>query len=243
MPYPDKGAWWAPWRRRRSAWGAALLEQQQIVVAALTLQASGSLRVAWLGRPLPAPAGAPDVGGFNAFTDQLRDAGAPLPRRARTLALALHAECCRQGVLEPVAGLSPRQLAADVQLEAASALGVDPQNVGFDFEIADRAAAAPRVHWAACSRQELQHWTQQARHAGWRLRGVEPEAQAAQRAAASLGGEAVAWWAQSPQDWQFERQPARGLSETEWRGLRERLQVSPQWGPLVACGVALGQLA
>ena len=66
---------------------------------------------------------------------------------------------------------------------------------------------------------------------------------AAQRAAACLGGEAMALWAQSPQDWQFERLPARGLSEAEWLGLREQLQASSQWGPLVACGVALGQLA
>ncbi len=155
------------------------------------------------------------------------------------MALALSEERCRQGVLKGAFTQDLRHLATDVQLAAADAWGVGPEAVGFDFRVEDESVAlGPRVHWAACLREELQQWRQHARSAGWQLPVVEPEGQAAQRAAMCLRGETLQQWAESPQDWQFSRAPQRTRTEVDW----PRLQEGPMWKPLVACGAALGAL-
>ena len=97
---------------------------------------------------------------------------------------------------------------------------------------------ALRLHWVACLHQELTQWRQQARAAGWRLPLVEPEFQAAQRAAQCLRGKEQPDWAESPQDWQFERTAQRALDDVDWA----RLRAAPMWKRLVACGAALGVL-
>lgn len=227
------------WRRRQSAWGA-LLDENQILLASLVLQSNGSVRVAVFEHQ-HTPVGLVPPDARDAWlVQQLRSISVHLPRRERCLALALHASRCRQGVYPVPTGLSPRQCLADVQLEAASALGAAPDEVGFDvgppFEV---STAAPMLHWAACLRQDLHRWQGQARQAGWRLPVVEPEHQAARRAALCLHGDARAHWAQSPQDWLFDREASRTLDDAQW----QTLQISPQWGALVACGAALGLLA
>jgi len=224
---------------RSHAWGA-LLDPQEILLAALSLQKSGAVRVMVFERQ-HAPEGLVQLSErVDWLVQHLRAAGAHLPRRERTLALALHASRCRQGVYQPTAGLGPRQWLADVQLEAAMALAVAPDEVGFDVDPPfDAHSTPPQVHWAACLRQDLQRWQGQAQSAGWRLPVVEPEHQAARRAAVCLRGDARSHGAQSPQDWQFDRVASRALDDAQW----QRVQSSPQWGALVACGAALGLLA
>ncbi len=236
---------WRPWakqlwnwrRSRHSAWGA-MLDQQEILLAALSLQQTGGVRVV-VFEHLHAPEGLVHLSERDDWLVQtLRGLGAHLPPRLRTMALALSEERCRQGVLEGVAQ-DPRRWPAEVQLEAADAWGVGPEAVGFDFRVEDEASASgPRLHWAACLREELQQWRQHARSAGWRLPVVEPEGQAAQRAAMCLRGDTLQQWAESPQDWQFSRTPQRAWAEVDW----SRLQDGPMWKPLVACGAALGAL-
>jgi Tfp pilus assembly PilM family ATPase len=216
-----------------------MLDQREILLAALSLQQTGGVRVQ-VFEHLHAPQDLPDLLARDDWLVQtLRGLGAHLPARLRTMALAIGEDRCRQGVLEGEALQDAHRLPAEVQLEAAQAWGVGPDAVGFDFRIdASHAEQGLRVHWAACLREELQQWRQHARSAGWRLPVVEPEHQAAQRAAVCLGAQTLQHWADSPQDWQFSRTPVRDASEVDW----PRLQAGPMWKPLVACGAALGAL-
>ena len=232
-----RGLW--AWRRQRTrAWGA-MLDQQEILLAALSLQHNGGVRVV-VFEHLHAPEGLVHPAEQDDWLVQtLRGLGGQWPARLRTMAIALGHARCRQGVLQGLATQDVRGLTAEVQLEAAAAWGVGPEAVGFDFRVEDESVAlGPRVHWAACLREELQQWRQHARSAGWQLPVVEPEGQAAQRAAMCLRGETLQQWAESPQDWQFSRAPQRTWTEVDW----PRLQEGPMWKPLVACGAALGAL-
>ncbi len=228
-----------PWRQRvDTAWGS-LLDEQDILVAALSLQKAGRIRVL-VFEHVRAPDDLDDTSARdNWLVQTLRVPGQHLPANRRTMALALRESRCRQGTLFWQGATDPRTLAAEVQLEAASALGVDPADIGFDFQV---VSAAPHegvlVHWAACLRSELQQWQRHARKAGWRLPVVETEHQAARRAATHLSGELQQHWAHSPQDWHFEGSPQRELAGPLWA----QLQTSVAWGPLVACGAALGAL-
>jgi len=217
---------------RSHAWGA-LLDPQEILLAALSLQKSGAVRVMVFERQ-HAPEGLVHLSERDDWLVQtLRGLGSHQPRQLRTMALALDDERCRQGVLLHRPATSAAQLQAEVQLEAASAWGVAPDEVGFDFR-----SEASEVTWAACLREDLQQWRGHARSAGWRLPMVEPGHQAAQRAALHLRGEAAGHGADSPQDWQFSRTPERALTDVDW----PQLQAGPLWRPLVACGAALGLL-
>lgn len=219
-------------RRRTKAWGA-LLDQQEILVVALALQKTGAVRVMVFERQ-HAPEGLVQLSQRDDWLVQaLRGLGSHLPARHRTMALALDDERCRQGVMAHDAALSTQQLQAEVQLEAAAAWGMAPDDVGFDFHV-----VASQVHWAACQREDLQQWQGHARSAGWRLPVVEPGGQAARRAALHLRGDSDGHWADSPQDWQFSRTPERVLADVDWSSL----QAGPSWPPLVACGAALGVL-
>lgn len=228
------------WRRQRStAWGA-MLDQQNILLAALSLQKTGVVRV-MVYEHQHAPEGLVHLAERDDWLVQtLRSLGAHLPASLRTMVLALGESRCRQGVLAWSGALESPRLAAEVQLEAAATWGVSPEEVGFDFHMDEALSAAgeQQVRWAACLREELQQWQQHARSAGWRLPVVETEHQAARRAALHLHGDTVQHWAQSPQDWQFSRTPERGPDELDW----PHLQGSPMWQPLVACGAALGAL-
>lgn len=232
-----RGLW--RWQAHRAwAWGA-MLDQHEILLAALSLQKNGGVRVV-VFEHLHAPEGLVHPTDRDDWLVQtLRGLGKHLPVRLRTMALALGEERCRRGVLQGGSVRDLHRLAAEVQLEAASAWGVPPESVGFDFRVENgQTPEDAAVHWAACLREELTRWRQHARHAGWRLPVVEPEQQAAQRAAMCFRGDASQQWAQSPQDWQFDRQPQRAWTDVDWT----RLQDSPMWKPLVACGAALGAL-
>lgn len=231
--------WLAHWRRRNTtAWGS-LLDEREILLAALAVQPSGSVRVVVLEH-LRAPEGLSGPAARDDWLVQtLRGPGEHLPARLRTMALALREGRCRQGVMDCPLELAAGALEAEVQMEAAAALGVEPSQVGFDFHAEPvTLQAVRRVHWAACLRTELQHWQDHARSAGWRLPVVEPEQQAARRAALHLGAEHWQQWATSAQDWQFSQTAQREMSDHDCR----QLQSSPLWGPLVACGAALGAL-
>lgn len=233
------GGWLAPWRRRSTtAWGS-LLDEQEILLAALSVQQTGSVRVL-VFEHLRAPEGLSDaVARDHWLVQTLRGPGEHLPARLRTMALALREGRCRQGVMDCPAHLDARGLEAEVQLEAAAALGVAPAQVGFDFHAGPLSPQGTRpIHWAACLRTELEHWQGHARSAGWRLPVVEPEHQAARRAAMALLAEHWQQWATSAQDWQFGLTPQREMSEQDC----EQLRASVMWGPLVACGAALGAL-
>jgi len=219
-------------RRRTNVWGA-LLDRQDILVAALALQKNGAARVMVFERQ-QAPEGLVDVSKRDDWLVQtLRGLGSHLPAPLRTMALALDDERCRQGLLAHGGQLDAQQLQAEVQLEAAAAWGVAPEEVGFDFH-----AEANAVRWAACLREDLQQWRGHARSAGWQLPVVEPSEQAAQRAALHLRGDSRGHWADSPQDWQFSPVPERALADVDW----PQLQAGALWSPLVACGAALGVL-
>jgi len=230
---------WARWRRRsHTAWGS-LLDGPEILLAALSRQQTGGVRVL-VFEQLSAPADLPDPAARDDWlVKSLRLSAEHLPGRLRTMALALREGRCRQGTLQWPGPFDAQALEAEVQLEAAAALGVPPGQVGFDFWLTSASdPAGTTVHWAACLRAELAHWQTHARKAGWRLPVVEPEHQAARRAATCLRGEHFEHWATSPQDWQFSLTAERELAERDW----QQIQSSPLWGPLVACGAALGAL-
>lgn len=218
--------------QRTHAWGA-MLDPQDILLAALSLQKNGAVRV-MVFEHQHAPEGLVQLSDRDDWLVQtLRGLGSHLPRSLRTMALALDEERCRQGVLTHRPGTSARLRQAEVQLEAASAWDVAPDEVGFDFRV-----EADELHWAACLLEDLQQWRGHARNAGWRLPVVEPGQQAGQRAALHLRGEAAGHGADSPQDWQFSRTPERAQADVDW----PQLQAGPLWRPLVACGAALGVL-
>ena len=227
--------------QRTSAWGA-LLDQQEIMLAALSLQKSGGVRV-MAYEHLHAPPALVHLSERDQWLVQtLRGLGAHLPAQARTMVLALAEGRSREGVLDWEGPHDLHRLAPEVQLEAATAWGVEPGAVGFDFRlelgVAAKGQEVQQVHWAACLREELLQWQQHARSAGWRLPIVETGVQAAQRAAVHLRGDALQYWAESARDWQFGQTPERELAEVDW----PRLQAGSMWKPLVACGAALGAL-
>lgn len=238
MQQERKSHWLAPWRRRQAtAWGS-LLDEQEVLLAALSRQQGGGVRVLVFER-LRAPAGLNDAAAREDWLVQtLRVQGVHLPARLRTMALALREGRCRHGTLLWEGAIPSAALEAEVQLEAAAALGVDPSQIGFDYRVQAQTPSAPtQVQWAACLRSELQHWQGHARNAGWRLPVVEPEHQAARRAAMCLRGDPI-HWATSAQDWQFSALPEREVTDAQW----QQWQTSALWGPLVACGAALGAL-
>lgn len=243
MPWQQRFRVWRAWvHQRTGAWGA-MLDRQEILLAALSAQQTGAVRVQ-VYEHLHVPDGLVHPGDRDAWLVQtLRQLGAHLPWRHRTMVLALAENRCRLGGFDWVDPGSARGLPGVVQREAATAWGVPLDAVSFDFQMAGADPAgvgdAPvQVQWAACLREELAQWRQHARSSGWRLPAVEPEHQAAQRAAMCLRGDVLQHWAQSPRDWQFSRTPVRSLDEVDW----SRLQGSVLWKPLVACGAALGGL-
>lgn len=230
--------WLWTWRQRSSAWGA-VLDEKAMVLVALSRQNTGGVRVVMFDR-VQAPDGLEQPKQRDAWlVASLEGAGEQLPRRHRIMALALHESRCRQGRLQ-TAARTAREVSAQVRQEAASALGVPPNAVGYDFELEALPddAGWRSARWAACLREELQQWHGHARRARWRLPLVEPADQAVERVANHWHGEHLHHWATSPQDWLFDASPQRQLCAEDWVQLR----ASPMWGPLVACGAALGAI-
>ena len=137
---------------------------------------------------------------------------------------------------------------AEVQLEAARALGLEPQEVSFDWQagpLSDGVVA--QLQWVACAQSAIGQFNQCVRRAGWQLASVEPEWQAAHRAASCLSGGLSVLLTRPAQDWQFDlallaSAQANAAATVNPSGfdaaLREALQTSA--GPrLVAAGLAL----
>ena len=190
----------------------------------------------------------------------------PWPARARgPLALAWPQADCRQGVLVWPGEPDTPALRAEVHLEAATALGLPPADVGFDFQVQSQVQAQAQVHaqvhaqmlepltsrpsvpepnavsvtWVAAARTDLLAGQRRLRAVGWRVPHIEPEALAARRAAECLLGEPALPWAVPVRDWQFALRSQRSVPEPTWRALQD----SPHWGPLAACGAALAVMA
>jgi hypothetical protein len=103
------------------------------------------------------------------------------------------------------------------------------------------------MQWVACAQSAIEQFNQCVRRAGWQLASVEPELQAAQRAAFCLSGGMSVLLTRPAQDWRFD---LALLPEAQTKGaamlnpssfdaaLRDALQTSA--GPrLVAAGLAL----
>jgi hypothetical protein len=152
------------------------------------------------------------------------------------------------GMLAVPVGWGASDCEAEVQLEAARALGLEPQEVSFDWQatpLSDGVVA--QLQWVACAQSAVAQFNQCARRAGWQLASVEPELQAAHRAASCLSGGMSVVLTRPVQDWQFDMAllpdaQARGAAMVSPlsfdAALREALQTSA--GPrLVAAGLAL----
>ena len=263
----------APWFRRgrgSAVWGALLGEQAMHLVRLSRQADAHSVRVQAFEQAQALPA--PEVPDRDAPDHDAPDHDAPWwwPHMRRTarpgpslgfrwgwpwaapapLALAWSQACCQQGVLLWPGPADAPALQAEVHLEAATALGLPPSEVLFDFltheswthaatPVAEQEVAAVSVHWAAAPRDEVFGTRQRLRAVGWRATHIEPEALAARRAAECLLGEPGLPWAVPVRDWQFARRAQRSVSEAAWRALQD----SPHWGPLAACGAALAVLA
>lgn len=292
----------APWLGRGrgvAVWGAWLGEQAMHLVRLSPQAGAHSVRVQAFEQAQAQPApDAPDRDAPNRdvpwWWPHMRRIARPSPSLGSRwrwpwaapdpLALAWSQACCQQGeLLWPGAADAPA-LQAEVHLEAATALGLPPADVAFDFQtrghthahvhapaqtaaqdpmhetwalvaaprpptasasrpvpdlVPDRGSALLSVHWAASAREDLLSTQRRLRAAGWRATHIEPEALAARRAAECLLGEPGLPWAVPVRDWQFAQRAQRSLSEAAWRALQD----SPHWGPLAACGAALGVMA
>ena len=152
------------------------------------------------------------------------------------------------GVLAIPVGLGPSDSEAEVQLEAARALGLEPQEVSFDWQadpLSDGVVA--QLQWVACAQSDVEQFNQCVRRAGWQLASVEPVVQAAQRAASCLCGGLSVLLTRPVQDWQFDLAllPDTDALDTALlspfaldQALQEALQ-SPAGPRLVAAGLAL----
>lgn len=217
------------WRRKRQSACGAWLDGQDIVLAALSWQKTGGIRVM----------GYEHLHRQQGLTQALRSLGAQLPTTGRTLVLALAEGLSRRGLFDWAGARDMRRLQAEVQLEAAAAWGVGPHEVCFDFRLepvpAGEGPSTQQVRWAACLREELQTWQLQVRTAGWRLPGVETEDQALQRAFLHLRGDAPQHRADSARDWQFASTPQRQSDAPDGAPLPSAAMCRP----LAACGAAL----
>lgn len=151
------------------------------------------------------------------------------------------------GVLVLPVGLGPSEREAEVQLEAARMLNLEPEHISFDWHVCQLTGGIlDRLNWVACPKTAIDGFNQCVRRAGWQLASVEPVTQAAQRAAACLCGGLSTVVTRPVQDWQFDPTLLAHSSEAQEAAvpsafevaLQEAMQTSA--GPrLVATGLAL----
>lgn len=136
--------------------------------------------------------------------DLLREAGRATGRAGRRVSLALSSDQSVSGVLALPAQLPEEDWPAEIQLEVSQMLGMEPDEVNFDFQrAADSDGLVQRVHWVGCAHSQIASFKSGARAAGWQLDSVEPAIQAAERAASALHGGLASLLTQPAQDWQF----------------------------------------
>lgn len=129
---------------------------------------------------------------------------------------------------------------AEVQLVVAQALRRTPQEVNFDWQVQPGGDGLVRqVVWVGCARDELVEFKRHLRAARWVLSSVEPEMQAAQRAARALQGGLPSLLTRPSQDWLFRLRPETAVAEPVETGAVEQMLFSPVGPRLVACGLAL----
>jgi len=236
---------WHGWRQRRrvtAAWGCAMGEEVTHLVA-LGAQAGDRWRVL---ESLQWPVA--QAGTAGAEDEPLIDAGllrqallAPAVMahpQARQCTLSLPRSRCVMGHAAWPADWAEEEVAAQVQVEAAAALDLAPQALGFDYQTdgpPGPAGALQQWCWAACARSELRPLRQAFRGQSLQLFAVEPAELAARRAWQHLREGPSALWSLPVADWHFERLPQRD----EALELPGDLGDFPQ---LVACGLALAPL-
>ena len=227
-------------RSVRQAWGLAE-EGRDWVLVGLVPKRSEWVRVNTIERIL-ASAAAPAVGNFGEGLGQI---DLRVPSTGRRLNVALQAEDMVSGVLELPGDLSPEDWAPEVQMEVAQLLGLEPDEVSFDFQPDPVSEGLLlRVHWVGCAQALIKTLKNSARAVGWQLHSVEPAWHAAHRAASRLQGGLDSLLTQSPQDWQFDvshaqAAPSPVLGELG-ADLALRQAMASDAGPrLVASGLAL----
>lgn len=241
---------WHGWRQRRrvtAAWGCAMGEEATQMVA-LGVQSgvhsdvhSGdgwrvltSLQWPMTQSEAVRAEDAPFVDA-SLLRQALRAPAVQACPQARQCSLSLPRSRCVLGHCTWPADWSEQEVAAQVQVEAAAALDLAPQALGFDYRPAGPAGVQQDWCWAACARSELRPLRQAFRALPLQLFAVEPAELAARRAWQHLREGPSALWSLPVADWHFERLPQRD----ETLELPGDLGDFPQ---LVACGLALAPL-
>ena len=197
-------AWSRLWRQiaqrpAQHSWGMAS-DGDNWTLVGLSLQKSTEIRVHVVERIILAPLG-PSGGGFS---DGLHQAGARVTPSERLLNVALKPDEMVTGVLELPAHLQPDHWASEVQLEVSQLLGLEPDQVNFDFQPDPVSAGLlSRLHWVGCDQERIRSLKHGVRSADWQLHSVEPAWHAAYRAARHLKGGLTSLLTQPVQDWQF----------------------------------------
>ncbi|PUE11668.1 hypothetical protein B9Z51_05175 [Limnohabitans sp. T6-5] len=172
----------------------------------------------------------------------LRQIGAAQNGAGQRLSMALPLTGLASGQIEFPAQLSEDEWQAEVQLEASQALGLEPDEVNFDFQPEPASGAlVRRVQWVGCAKTHIAEFKTCTRAAGWRLVTVEPELHAARRAAAALQGGLHSMLTQPTQDWQFRlsTDPATTRTVAPTDAALLQAMASPVGPCLVAAGLAL----
>jgi Tfp pilus assembly PilM family ATPase len=166
----------------------------------------------------------------------------------KLLNLALGMVDLASGQIDFPAQLPEVDWLAEVQLEASQALGLEPDEVNFDFQPEEPSQAlVRRVHWVACAKAHITDFKKSTLDAGWLLTSVEPELHAARRAARALQGGLPSLLTQPVLDWRFRLpgpQDATNISATAGAMVPDdtallQAMASPVGARLVAAGLAL----
>ncbi len=169
-------------------------------------------------------------------------------RRDQQLQLAWPAERMVIGQTEFPPDWPDDDCTAEVQLAVAQALQRDPDEVNFDWqEQPSDDGLSRQVAWVGCAQDELAEFRRHIRAARWQLGCVEPEMQAAQRAARALQGGLSSLLTRPAQDWQFwlSDDPPKSVSfgqdpdNSSDSPVMQQALLSPAGPWLVACGLAL----
>lgn len=201
------------WRSGSQAWGLAPDREGWFLVG-LMRDTSAFLRL----KTVRHLAVAPNDQGLDGLTDVLRQIAVVQGalRSRQRLNVGLPTDQVVGGVMAMPADLGSSDLEAEVQLEAARALELEPDQVSFDWHVGLLSdGVVHRLHWAACDKARIDLFQQCAHRSGWQLASVEPLDLAARRAAACLCGGMSSVFTQPVQDWQFDPLRLGDIAVTE----------------------------
>ena len=230
----------------RQAWGMAP-QQGAWVLVGLNRQGQDRVQV-HTALSLQPPTGTAH-GEWAWLSQALRQSGRAQGGASRhRLNLALAAEHLQEGHLDFSLDLAQEEWVHEVQMEVSQALGLEPDEISFDFAPASVPdGRVQRVHWMGCEQTHLSQFKSCARAAGWHLAAVESEQQAALRGASLLQGGVGSLLTQAPSDWQFRLPvPVAAASKERHRESDDEIEravshlLTTSAGPrLVASGLAL----